>query len=108
MSSLLSEGGMSAPAWAFFTTIVITLGGIWIETHKTKNRAKDAKDAAETTVEQTLPIANGFTTTLRDDVAELKRLVMLTMDAQLEVRRDVGSVSRRLDAHIAESRREVK
>jgi phosphosulfolactate synthase (CoM biosynthesis protein A) len=107
MQELVNDGGMSAPAWAFFTSIVVMIGGVLVEAIRTRRKVDEARDVAAETVENTKHISNGFATEIRGEVAEVRRLITLVMDAQIEVRRDVGTLSRRLDAHIDRSGKEV-
>lgn len=39
--SLVSDGGMSAPAWGFFTTLITIVGAILRELIKTRNQTID-------------------------------------------------------------------
>lgn len=55
--SLLKEGGMSAPAWAFFTTLVTLVSYNIREVIRARKRSEEAIRLSE-------PTGNGFTAKL--------------------------------------------
>lgn len=52
--NLLKEGGMSAPAWAFFTSLITMVGYTLRETIRGRKRSEEA-------VRLSGPTGNGFT-----------------------------------------------
>lgn len=100
----LNDNGISVAGLGLFSTIIVMVGTVLVELIRTRHKVNDTKQVAESVVQQTAPISNGFARDMRNDVAEVRRLVMLVMDSQVEMRKDVGSLSRRLDTHIADGK----
>lgn len=85
LSDIFREGGMSAPAWAFFTTILAALIALLRESIQARHAANDAKKAAGRASDQidevrklSEPTGNGFAEKVlrgqEDIVMRLKRL----------------------------------
>jgi len=85
VADLLKEGGMSAPAWAFFTAILLALIALLKESIQARHAATAAKKAASEASDQidevrklSEPTGNGFAEKVlkgqEDIVLRLKRL----------------------------------
>lgn len=85
---LVTPGGPSAPAWAFFTAITLALIGILQQVITTKREARQAKviasethKCAEEAASNTVNVSNGFTSRMDRKLDTIHVMVQETNDA---------------------------
>lgn len=101
--TLINDNGVSVAGLSLFSTIIVMVGTVLIELIRTRRRVDTTREVAEKVVENTAPISNGFARHLTEDVGEIKRMLFALADSQVELRKDLGTLSRRLDSHIEKS-----
>jgi hypothetical protein len=114
-SDLVKDGGISAPAWAFFTTILLGVGGLFREQIKTRRKvdnattaigdassaANDAADSAKAAAENTHTVGNGFVARQDANFTALFGLVS-RIDGKFDM------LDQRLDSHIETFEKVIK
>jgi len=121
-SDLVKDGGISAPAWAFFTTILLGVAGLLREAIRTRKKvdntataigkaataiddastaASDAADNAKMAAENTHTVGNGFVA--RQDA---NFTALFTLVSRIDGKFDM--LDRKLDAHIESSEKIIK
>jgi len=107
-SDLVKDGGISAPAWLFFSTILVGIIGLFREViitrHKVDNAhtaIDDVADSAKVAANNTHNVSNGFVA--RQDA---NFSALFTMVSRIDGKFDM--LDRKLDAHIESSEEIIK
>lgn len=66
---LLSDNGMSAPAWGFFTALVVMLGGVIVELIRARRKVDAVK-------EEMKPLTNGFASDLLKRMTRIENMMI--------------------------------
>lgn len=115
LSDLVRDGGISAPAWAFFTTILLGVAGLLREAVRTRRKvdnaataiddassaASDAAANAKTAAQNTHTVGNGFVARQDANFSALFTLVS-RIDGKFDM------LDRKLDAHIESAEKIIK
>jgi hypothetical protein len=97
-TDLVKDGGISAPAWAFFTTIVLGILGLFREAWKTRKKVESAADSAEVAASNTTNVSNGFVKRQDDNFTTL-----FEMMSHLDKR--FGKLEEKVENHIEGERK---
>ncbi len=92
-SDMLKDGGLSAPAWAFFSAICLALIALLREMALARKKVDKVAETAAQAVTNTASVANGF---VRRQEANFDTLFGMFADQD----RSIHKLSSRLEDHI--------